>query len=470
MQNRFSETIAAIITAAAAGPVGVIRLSGPHAKDVLLKIFVNEAGHVLAHVEPRHVYYGTLTTDAGETLDKALAVFMPGPNSYTGEDVVELSCHGNPHILRRILRAVTTLDPDYLVRLAEPGEFTRRAFLNGKLSLTQAEAVHELITAESEAAATLSLANLDQRLGVLIAGLRDELTQALALVEASFEFAHENIETYSKRELADLVSQVKLALTDLLAAYKTSRLYDSGVTVALIGAPNVGKSSLLNALLREDRAIVTPIPGTTRDVVEGVRVIDGVRFILRDTAGLRESSDVVEMAGIERSRELATRSDIVLQIIDTTENLSREFTSPFQNNRKIILNKFDSLLDNYSKQSLEQLSIAAQQLIARHKFDGVISATTGFGLSKIDEILMGFISDTNSVQNKVHVNERQHALVSHAHTIIEHLESYLERDAISEEIIAEELKLVVSDLNEITGEISSDDVLGAIFSKFCIGK
>lgn len=455
-------TIVAIATPAQNASVGIIRLSGPHALCAVLPHLQNLKQKPLSTLKPRLFTLVNFISTDETILDRCLAVFMPGPNSFTGEDVVELHCHGNVHLLRQIV-GVLLRSSDH-VRAAEPGEFSKRAFLNGKMDLTQAEAVHSLISSSSEAALQASLSNLDGKLSRIVATLRDDLKTTLALIEASFEFPEEDIQTFDRSHFFELLHRVQTELSHLKSAFHTSKILDSGISVAILGPPNVGKSSLLNALLVEDRSIVTDIPGTTRDVVESCKMIGGLRFVFKDTAGLRATDDVVESAGIQKSLMEAKKAHVVLILTDNPEASALAFeASPTQVVLRI-LNKIDlCVLDG------ETLADTATRLQANGQFDCALSLYASFGIDVLEKLLLQHFQNTDSVHNIVHINERQfHKILK----CIDIIEKILKRDiaAFAEELVADELRLLISTLGEITGEISSDEVLGEIFSRFCIGK
>jgi len=447
-----SDTIVAIATAQQNAGVGIVRLSGPDSAKILQHIFYKTSGKPLIDLQPRYLYHGKIIDENQKTIDDCLAVWMPNPHSFTGEDVVEFQCHGNIHLLRLVVRRVLACIDRWPVRAAEPGEFTKRAYLNGKMDLTQAEAVHALIQSESEAAFRAHLANLDGALSRRIFALREELLTTLALVEASFEFSEEDIQTYDPKQVYALLLQVHNDVTELLSSYATAKLCEQGVSVAIIGRPNVGKSSLLNALLLEDRAIVTEIAGTTRDVIQGIKILGGLRFILNDTAGLRETKDVVESIGMQKSQDVAHKADIILWVTDDP----LEDFSDFADKTVIrILNKAD-------------LHHIKQQQNLEKNFDVVLSATNRYNLPKLEARILEIFQDKN-VHNYVHINERQRNLLSQA---IDNINIVLkEWHTFSEvEILAEELRHVVFLLDDVIGKVSGDDVLGEIFQRFCIGK
>lgn len=454
-----SDTIAAIITAPQNAAVGIVRLSGPDARGALSKNFTKPDGTAFGVFKPRYFYFGTLRANDGAALDEVLAVYMPAPHSYTGEDVVEIHSHGNVPLLRRILREFLNC-PGGSIRAAAAGEFTRRAFLNGKMDLTRAEAVHAIIAAESEAAAQASLRTLDGALSREINALAEELKTSLAFVEASFEFPEEDIQTFDRNAVCDLVVRSRDRLRTLAGARTVSRLYEHGLSVALVGRPNVGKSSLLNALLSEERAIVTDTPGTTRDVISGSKIIGGVRFVFRDTAGLRDTQDDIESIGIAKTREWIDKSDLVFWITDNVREPSPAELVAADSKKLIkILNKID-LISQKQRDYLEN----------DNHFDCLVSAQTGAGITLLESRLTHHVQDKNRhVQNSLHVNERQFLKITAAEQI---LSALCRGGALtaSEDVLAEELRAAVMQLQEVTGEISSDAVLGEIFKRFCIGK
>jgi len=449
----YSDNIIAIATAPQSGAIGIVRVSGKDALSVMKAFFKPNCNS--EKIKPRYFYFGHLIEYDGGPLDQAMAVFMQGPNSFTGEDVVEFHCHGSQILLRKIVKVILEQSKDIEIRGAEPGEFSKRAFLNGKIDLTQAESIHEIIKANSDLALKSSLKNLDGELNKIICNIRTRLRESLALIEASFEFPEEDIQTFDKIQTIEMIKEIAADLRKLSESFKTSKLYDEGVSVAIVGKPNVGKSSLLNALLIEERAIVTDIAGTTRDTVEGSKIIGGLRFNFYDTAGLRETADKVEQIGIQKSKHAMEKADLIIHLYDegTAPKVSKEQRT------LLVRNKID-LHPDYSKFKNHDMKEAGL----------FVSSTDSYGLERLEAELTKRTLSGNSVQNNVHINERQNILINEALTSIERLIEFDSCDQTSEEILAEEIRLQVSLLEEITGEINSEAILGEIFERFCIGK
>jgi tRNA modification GTPase len=471
MSAYYKDSIVAIASPMQNGAIGVIRLSGCHVAALLQKMFRTAAMQSVANLQPRHLYYGKLLDKAGQELDQVTAVYMPGPNSFTGEDVIELFCHGNLILLKNIVRAILAFDSEFEIRAADAGEFTRRAYLNGKMDLTQAEAVHELIVADNDSALKASLSNLDGRLKSHIESLKEDLVTTLALVEASFEFSEEDIQTYDIDEVIIRINNTLLHMEQLHACFATSKLYDHGVAITLVGSPNVGKSSILNKLLVEERAIVTDVAGTTRDVVDGSKVIDGLRFVFRDTAGLRDTTDEIESEGIRRSQEWIDKSDIVLWIAEDANEFSDDGflkLNSSESQKPVVirlLNKCDLLFSSSIPSGDE-----AAKMKKDFNVDFLISALSGHGFEELEAELVNSVQNKINVQNYVHINERQFHKVNQCIPLLTNVKVMHEQNTLNDEFLAEELRAIILNLDEITGGIHHEDVLGEIFQRFCIGK
>ena len=475
MQN---DTIAAIATPSGVGGIGVIRVSGNDAFSLVLPLLRRPSGRT--DLPPSHqLTYGHIVDPlTQEILDEVLVAFMRAPHTYTREDVVEIQGHGGPLILRRILRAVLAQG----ARMANPGEFTLRAFLNGRLDLAQAEAVMDLIDAQTEASQRLALQQLRGRLSEQVEAARSAVLGVVARIEASIDFPEEDVPTPMADELHPLIAEAQQHVDRLLAGSEQGRLYRQGLRTAIIGRPNVGKSSLLNALLRTERAIVTPIAGTTRDTVEEVANLRGIPLHLIDTAGITSSDDPVEQIGGQRSRAAAETADLILLVFDGSEPLTEQDrrvsselqamgfgTIPTQDgppsgHRKVIvvLNKSDRGL---------HIELDVLQQIWKNVPFVRTSTLTSEGLSCLEEtiaelVLGGKILASESVL--VTSTRHQEALrraAEHLRAAVSSLEQALPLDFVSID-----LRAAYDALGEVTGETASDNLLDRIFSEFCIGK
>ena len=433
-------TICAISTPYGAGGIAVIRVSGEQAIPIVDRIFSGRKQ--LAEVTPNTVHFGRIQR-ADEVLDEVLCSVFKAPHSFTGEDTVEIACHGSLFIQQELLRWLI----DAGCKAAEPGEFTRRAFLNGKMDLTQAEAVADLIAAQSKAEKDLALSQLRGAVSNELGVLRDRLLHFTSLVELELDFAdHEELEFADRSELNALAHEIESKLAALLASFRTGNAIRHGIPVAIIGAPNVGKSTLLNALLGEQRAIVSDIQGTTRDTIEDTLILDGILFRLIDTAGLRETNDTIENMGIERSRKAAEKAQIIIYMSDNgqwTLDIGRAGTVIH------VLNKADLGLKNED---------------CRLK----ISAKNG-DIEPLRQELVRIAKESMSTSAVMLSNARHYEAISRAHEAIVRVQNGL-RDGLSGELLSLDLQDCLAALGEVTGQITNQEVLANIFSKFCIGK
>ncbi len=475
MQN---DTIAAIATPPGQGGIGVIRVSGAEAFSVVQPLF-RYAGQEQG-LPPSHMLtYGRIVDPTTqEMLDEVLVAFMRAPRTYTREDVAEIQGHGGPLLLQRILRLLLAGG----ARLANPGEFTLRAFLNGRLDLAQAESVMDLISARTEAGQRLAMQQLRGRVSAQVQDARHTILGVIARIEASIDFPEDDIPTPGTDELRPLIEVARGKVATLLAGSEQGRLYRQGLRTAIIGRPNVGKSSMLNALLRTERAIVTPIAGTTRDTVEEVANLRGIPLYLIDTAGITPSSDPIEQIGVQRSRAAAESAEVVLLIFDGSASLSEQdrqisselramgFGGPQQepgvDERRramlIAINKADQ------RQILDPLEV-------RQLWPEVIivntSAVTGEGLSEMEEALANLVlAGRASFGEEALITSARHQAAlrtasEHLHASLRTLEQELPLDFVSIDLVA-----AYQALGEVTGETASEDLLERIFSEFCIGK
>lgn len=447
------DTIVALATPAGVGAISVIRVSGPQSFFAVDNIFNGKTK--IDDAASHTLHYGDIKNQDDEHIDDVLVSVFRAPNSYTGEDSVEISTHGNPLITQRIIDLLISTSN---IRLAEPGEFTKRAFLNNRLDLAEAEAVADVINSRTEASLRGARNQLDGMLSQKVQELRAQLLNSSSFVELELDFAEEDIEFVNQNELLKRIDSIIIEIDTLLESYDFGRVIRDGVNVAIVGRPNVGKSSLLNYILKESRAIVSEIPGTTRDVIREEVSIEGILFRLFDTAGIRISEDTIEKEGILRSQETVRTADVVIFLEDVEQSESRDlyldllsFTSP----NKIIkvLNKIDLF-----KESPKPTDVK-------------ISAKTGEGIEnlfiKLKEIAIG--SESYTEKTAIVTNLRHHnCLKKSRENLINARESILKK--MSGEFISVDLRNAEMNLAEIIGEMTSEDILNNIFMKFCIGK
>jgi tRNA modification GTPase len=446
------DMIAAIITPVGMGGVGIVRVSGKEAIGILAQIFVSRSKSDPKSWKTFTVHHGWVKTAAGDILDEALVTLMRAPKSYTCEDVVEISCHGGPAAVRAVLELCLTNG----ARLAQPGEFTKRAFLNGRIDLAQAEGVLDVINARTEAALRASERQLKGDLSVALEGLRQELLVILADIEAVINFPEDDTQGGQNEKLAQHINAVRTRLGELLATAKGGRILKEGIKVVICGKPNVGKSSLLNALLRAPRAIVTDVAGTTRDVLEEMANIDGIPVNLVDTAGILVPRDKVEEEAVRRSQASIESADIVLLVLDASRPLEKtdlELLNMIKNRHLlVVLNKSDlpsKISDECSHPTVR------------------VSAITRLGLDELKSVMVRMALDGEGFDGRgLVINDMRHA------ESLRRADEALVRVSkdVSLEFSAENIKAAVNELDAITGRQVDDDVIDAIFSKFCIGK
>jgi len=465
------DTIAAISTPLGEGGIGIVRLSGPDARTILLRLFRPNTrsprladGQAIPNTQyppltprPRYLTYGHIIDPAdGSVVDEVLAVYMPGPHTYTREDVVEIQAHGGPLPLRRILELVLRQG----ARLAEPGEFTLRAFLHGRLDLAQAEAVLDVVRARTEAGLRAAVSQLEGRLSGQVRRVRRVLLDALAYLEASIDFTEDEI---PPQDLTPVLSESAAQLEALLARADEGMILRQGVRTAIVGRPNVGKSSLLNALLRSERAIVTPIPGTTRDTVEESVNLGGVAFVLVDTAGIVETQDLVERLGVERSRRALAHADLALLVVDGSQPLTdadREIAALVGHRPAILV---------VNKRDLPPATLGDALLPHAPRVE--VSALTGLGLTELEKkmtelVLAGRVISSDAL---LVTNPRHKAALARALDAVRAAgQAYSE--GLPADLVSIQVTTAVHALGEITGETASEELLETIFANFCVGK
>ena len=458
-------TICAISTPYGAGGIAVIRVSGEQAVTIADSLFCGRVR--LTEAKAGTVHFGRIQRE-NETLDEVLCSVFRAPHSFTGEDTVEIACHGSLFIQQELLRWLI----DAGCKAAEPGEFTRRAFLNGKMDLTQAEAVADLIAAQSKAEKDLALSQLRGSVSDELASLRERLLHFTSLVELELDFAdHEELEFADRTELADLADEIEHKLQSLLASFKTGNAIRNGIPVAIVGAPNVGKSTLLNALLGEQRAIVSDIQGTTRDTIEDTLVIDGILFRLIDTAGIRETDDAIEQMGVERSRKAMEKARIIILVQDATcpGAVIPDISTRYDRDLSVlsVINKVDLLSSNDNSQ-ISTLNSQLSTLNSQLSHSLSISAKNG-DIQPLKDELVRIAKQTMNTSAVMLSNARHYEAIGRAHEAIQRVQQGL-RDGLSGELLSMDLQDCLSALGEVTGRITNQEVLQNIFSKFCIGK
>lgn len=458
------DTIIALATASGAGAIAVLRISGTEAITISNTIFKSIHNKQLKN-QPTHTVHLGHIVDADRVLDEVLVSVFKNPQSYTGEDVVEISCHGSSYIQQEIMQLCIRKG----CRAASPGEFTLRAFLNGKMDLSQAEAVADLIASDSAAAHQIAMQQMRGGFSSEIKILREELLNFASLIELELDFSEEDVEFADRKQFEDLLQRIRRVLKYLLDSFSTGNVIKNGVPIAIIGAPNVGKSTLLNALINEDKAIVSNIAGTTRDAIEDEITIEGVKFRFIDTAGIRQTEDTVEAIGIEKTFEKMAQSQVILQLFDAskiTTASSQEILKQIQDTATqypekqllIIVNKMDTSSHKVIKDCLD-----SQEFLG-------LSAKTGEGVVILKTQLLGLVQMGKLRNNDTIItNARHYDALGQALENIQNVQNGLQ-NGLSGDLLAIDIREALHHFGRITGEISTDDLLGNIFSNFCIGK
>lgn len=447
-----NDTILALATPQGSGAIAVIRLSGSNAIEIVDRVFFHK--QKLTHIESQKQIFGTIK-NGEDVVDEVLVSVFRNPKSYTGEDTVEISCHGSPFIIKSIFELLIQNG----ARLAEPGEFTQRAFINGKLDLAQAEAVADLIASETKASHSIALNQMRGGVSNELAGLRESLINFTALIELELDFGEEDVEFASRTELKDLVENLKSKIQSLIDSFKYGNAIKNGVPVAIVGYPNAGKSSLLNLLLNEERAIVSDIAGTTRDTIEEVVVIDDIQFRFIDTAGLRDSEDVIENIGIERTKLAISKADIIIHIFDIRDHKENALTP------------FLSEINNLNKKVIHLANKSDLRESHNPIIDSIlISTKTKIGLDHLKLSLVNILEKSKFENSVIISNTRHLESLKLAYDALLEVESGMQQ-GLSGDLLAFHLRNTLRYIGDITGNIDVDkDILGTIFGKFCIGK
>ena len=466
------ECICALATPAG-GAIGIVRLSGKNAIEITDKVFVSVSGKQLSVAKPNTLHYGEIKDKDGHTIDDVLVSVFRAPHSYTGEDSTEISCHGSRYILQQVLQRLIEVG----CRQAEPGEYTRRAYMNGKMDLSQAEAVADLIASTNKATHQMALSQLKGHFSSELTLLREKLLKMTSLLELELDFSdHEELEFADRSELRALAAEIEKKITTLAHSFETGNALKQGVPVAIVGKTNVGKSTLLNRLLHEEKAIVSNIHGTTRDVIEDTTLIDGITFRFIDTAGIRKTDDVVENIGIERTYQKMEEAKIVIWLLDAQPTEAEIEDMKEKNLGKkllMVFNKIDEISFDKAVLSSDENSQTSSSISLSDENVSIlnISARTGENVSDLEQALVRAADIPEITENDVIVTSARHyeALLRADESLSRVLESM--DMGMSGDIIAEDLKMVLEELGEITGgQISSQETLNNIFKHFCIGK
>jgi tRNA modification GTPase len=462
------ETIVALATPSGAGAIAIIRLSGKEAIAIAADVFQSVTGKDITKQKTHTIHLGHII-DNGKIYDQVLLSIFKGPNSYTGENVVEISCHGSTFIQQQIIQLLLRKG----ATMAKAGEFTLRAFLNGKLDLSQAEAVADLIASDNEASHQIAMQQMRGGFSNEIAKLREELLNFASLIELELDFAEEDVEFADRTAFHDLVERIEFVLKRLIDSFAVGNVIKNGIPVAIVGEPNVGKSTLLNALLNEERAIVSDIAGTTRDTIEDELVIDGIGFRFIDTAGIRETKDVVESIGIQKTFEKIEQAQVVILLLDAKE--LQVSGLKFQVEIEKIKNKFPLkplvvIINKVDLLSAIEVETIRQQLGTLNLKLETISAKQKTGIDELKNTLLSFVN-TGALRNNetIVTNTRHYDSLLKALEEIQKVKWGLD-SSISSDLMAIDIRSALFFFGEITGEVTNDELLGNIFANFCIGK
>lgn len=458
------DTIVAIATPIGIGGLSVIRVSGKTAIETVDKIFFGK--NKIKEAKTQTAHFGIIISPDGNHIDEVIALIFREPNSYTAENMVEVSCHGGIYVTKLVLNSLLQSG----ARLALPGEFTKRAFLNGRIDLAQAEAVADIIQSSSERAHSASMAQLEGMISNEIKHCQDKLLNICSLLELELDFAEEDLIFHTKTQLKNDISRIFKTINKLIDSYLIGKVYREGIRVAIVGKPNVGKSSILNILLNENRAIVTNIPGTTRDVIEENLIIEGILFKIIDTAGVRETTDLVENEGVARTKAQIEIADLILVILDHTQGFTGEDEEII---RQIGINKNQDILVIINKMDIPANEVKFEETMIKINNPQVhISAKSGKGLPKLKNYMVNIATHGNisKPRDGILVTNLRHkeSLIKARNSIQEAIAS-IDKN-LSNEFIAIDCRVAMDHLGEILGEVTTDDLLNNIFSKFCIGK
>ncbi len=458
------DTIVAIATPPGSGAISIVRLSGQKSLSLCLRHFQTaRKGLTIENIESNRIYFGTFV-DNTKVIDEVLISYFKSPTSYTTEDIIEISCHGSEYIQQKIMEILI----DEGARTAEPGEFTLRAFLNGRIDLSQAEGVADLIASQSESLHKIALNQMRGGISDKISVLRRKLIDFASLIELELDFSEEDVEFANREQFFKLIAELKEELSILISSFSMGNVIKQGIPVAIIGKPNVGKSTLLNAILNEEKAIVSHIPGTTRDAIEDTIILNGYRFRFIDTAGLRQSDDVIEKIGIELTYDKINKATIILYVCDISnlsnskvEDVLEEFKTYIQDESKhfiLVANKIDMLcqLPSHIKEILELDTV-------------FVSAKRKENINLLTDMIIETVKKFNISNDVIVSNSRHYQALVNANKAMEQVQAGFDND-VPTDLIAIDIRQALHELGTITGEITTDELLGNIFGKFCIGK
>lgn len=462
------ETIVALASPSGVGAIAVIRLSGAASLTIAEQVFQSVSGKSISKQKTHTIHLGHIV-DEGKVVDQVLLSIFKNPHSYTGEDVVEISCHGSTYIQQQIIQLLLRKG----CRMAQAGEFTLRAFLNGKLDLSQAEAVADLISSDNEASHQIAMQQMRGGFSNEIAKLREELLNFASLIELELDFAEEDVEFADRSQFSELLNRIEFVLKRLIDSFAVGNVIKNGIPVAIVGEPNVGKSTLLNALLNEERAIVSEIAGTTRDTIEDELVIGGIGFRFIDTAGIRETKDVVESIGIKKTFEKIEQAQVVLYLVESQKSKVESVLPQIEEIKQvhpekpiiIIFNKIDLLTDIEISEITNVLST-----FDFRRSTIFISAKNNLGIDELKNQLLSFVN-TGALRNNetIVTNTRHYDSLLKALEEIQKVKFGLQSN-LSSDLMAIDIKQALYYFGEITGEVTNDELLGNIFANFCIGK
>ncbi len=459
------DTICAPSSPPGTGAVALIRVSGSDAIKIASKIFRPlKKGKSINSFRPQRIYRGQIL-DSGKAIDEVLVWVFKSPNSYTGENIVEISCHGSEYIQQSIMELLSKKG----ARVARPGEFTLRAFLNGKMDLSQAEAVADLVASASEVSHRLAYKQMRGHFSWRIEELRRQLVEFASLIELELDFSEEDLKFASREKLIKLLNKIEKELTILIDSFSVGNVLKTGVPVAIIGKPNVGKSTLLNAILNEEKAIVSETPGTTRDAIEDTIIIDGIGFRFIDTAGLRDSDDTIENMGVEKTYQKINQASIILYMFDASETAIEEINETVE--------QFMQVIDDKSKKMILIANKTDLLMEIPKNFRNLVDLETIFVSAKrktninliTDSLVQAFKKELPSKEDVIVSNTRHHQALKETRDIIKNLQKGID-EKLSGDLLSTDLRTALYHLGTITGEITSEEILDNIFGKFCIGK